>query len=123
MYWAKMPSKEVVLVDNYKNDINVEYLYRAIMMAQTPEECYSHWYSRIKPGHEGAVNAMVEAMAQNPNKVFQTIYPWIHPALGEITVRCTGKCVHNENGVTVFEGFHRNMSEVCETYTNIEDTQ
>ena len=26
-------------MDNYKNDINVEYLYRAIMMAQTPEEC------------------------------------------------------------------------------------
>ena len=32
-------SKEGVLMNDYKNDINIEYLYRAIMLAQTPEEC------------------------------------------------------------------------------------
>ena len=26
-------------MNDYKNDINIEYLYRAIMLAQTPEEC------------------------------------------------------------------------------------
>ena len=26
-------------MNDYKNDVNVEYLYRAIMMAHTPEEC------------------------------------------------------------------------------------
>lgn len=86
----------------------------------TPEECYTHWYSRIKPGHEDAVNAMVKAMAEGTS-VQQTLYPWNHPTLGEIIVRCTGKCVRREDGITVFEGFHRNISETGNTYTHLAD--
>ena len=36
---GKKPPEEVVLMNDYKNDINVEYLYRALMMAQNIEEC------------------------------------------------------------------------------------
>ena len=86
----------------------------------SPEECYRHWYSRIKPGHEDVVNNMVSAMASG-EKICQTLYPWMHPTLGEIVVRCTGKCVRNEDGVIVFEGFHRNVSEAGATYTNLTD--
>ena len=86
----------------------------------TPEECYAHWYSRIAPGHETVVNAMVKAMAEEKT-VQQALYPWLHPTLGEVIFRCTGKCVRSENGVTVFEGFHRNLSELDNTYTYLED--
>ena len=86
----------------------------------TPEECYTHWYSRIKPGHEDAVNAMVKAMAEGTS-VQQTLYPWNHPTRGEIIVRCTGKCVRREDGITVFEGFHRSISEAGNTYTHLAD--
>ena len=82
----------------------------------TPAECYSFWYSRVKEGHTEVVNAMVEAM-RTTGKIRQAEYPWLHPTLGEFTVRCTGKCVHNEDGILLYEGFHRNISEAGTPYT------
>ena len=86
----------------------------------TPEECYAHWYSRIVPGHEESVNAMVRSMREGDN-IRQTLYLWNHPTQGEILVRCTGKCVSHENGITVYEGFHRNVSDAGDTFTLLED--
>ncbi|MBR7095204.1 MAG: EAL domain-containing protein [Clostridia bacterium] len=85
----------------------------------SPEECYRQWYDRIKPGHEDAVNAMVEAMAKG-TEVCQAVYPWLHPTLGETLVRCTGKCVLNEDGVLVFEGFHRFVADAANVYTHLD---
>ena len=84
----------------------------------SPEECYKHWFSRIKEGHLDAVTAMVDAMSKS-EAICQTIYPWNHPTLGEIVVRCTGRCTKQENGVTVFEGFHRRITEAKDIFTNL----
>ena len=84
----------------------------------TPEECYDHWYSRIKEGHLNAVNAMVSAMKES-GEICQSLYPWQHPTEGEIVVRCTGRCIQNENGVVVFEGFHRRITDAKDVYTNL----
>ncbi len=76
-----------------------------------PSECYDFWFDRIKPGEEDAVNAMVSGMATS-DTVHQADYAWIHPDRGEILVRCTGKCVSQKGGMTVFEGFHRIISDI-----------
>ena len=50
----------------------------------------------------------------NANKAIQLEYKWLHPTLGEIMVRCTGKRVKDSDGMMVLEGYHRNMANIEE---------
>lgn len=79
----------------------------------SPEECYRYWYNRIEPEHLQIVHTMLEKMSE-ADTVTQAEYRWNHPAKGKVFVRCTGKCVKKENGITLFEGFHRITSDAHE---------
>ena len=79
----------------------------------SPKEIYAHWYNRIDPGHLSVVHSMLREMTTS-QFVVQVEYSWLHPTKGNVSVRCTGKCVKKENGVTVFEGFHRIVSDAAE---------
>ncbi len=79
----------------------------------TPQECYDFWYSRIKKEYVDYVQKNVQLMMEL-NKVVQLEYPWLHPTLGEVTVRCSGKRVKDCDGMIVLEGYHRAMSDVEE---------
>ena len=81
----------------------------------TPKACYDHWQKNIQPEHISAVTAMVEEM-KNTDKVIQVEYPWNHPQRGEIAVRCTGRCVEQDNDVVTFEGFHRVISDLGKSF-------
>ena len=53
-----------------------------------PEECYRHWFERIEPDYvEMAQEAVREILETGRSEV---IYPWNHPTLGKIYVRCGG---------------------------------
>ena len=83
----------------------------------TPLECYNFWYDKIKPGNEKIVNDMVSSMSKS-TKVNQAEYQWIHPKRGEITVRCTGKCVRITDGIITYEGFHRIISDMDNSFNS-----
>ena len=53
----------------------------------TPEECYTHGYSRINAGYYHYINMAVENCIST-GKIIQVEYTWNHPAKGEVTVRC-----------------------------------
>ncbi len=53
-----------------------------------PEECYRHWFENIKPGYVEMVQESVREMLENGRS--EVVYPWNHPELGEIYVRCGG---------------------------------
>ena len=77
----------------------------------TPDECYHFWYSRIKDGYQEYVQKNVKLMKEI-EKVVQLEYPWIHPVLGEVMVRCNGRRVENSDGMIVLEGYHRIISNI-----------
>ena len=54
----------------------------------TPEKCYEHWYERIAGEYYPVVNACVEEMVKTGRAEVQ--YPWYHPDLGKIYIRCGG---------------------------------
>lgn len=80
----------------------------------TPVECYQFWYSRISPDYVDYVAENVKHMMES-EKVVQLQYPWIHPELGEVIVRCSGKRVEDSDGMVTLNGYHRIVSTIEET--------
>lgn len=79
----------------------------------TPQECYDFWFSRIKEEYVDYVQKNTQLMVES-NKTLQLEYPWIHPTLGEVNVRCSGKRVADSDGMAVLEGYHRFMIDIEE---------
>lgn len=79
----------------------------------TPAECYRFWHSRIKPEYTEYVEKNVKHMT-DAGKVVQLQYPWIHPQLGEVMVRCSGKRVEDSDGMITLKGYHRIVSNIEE---------
>ncbi len=77
----------------------------------SPQACYQHWYSRINDGYYQYVNLAIESMVRSRN-VVQLEYPWEHPVLGEVMVRCTGIRGEDSGGKICLEGYHRIISDV-----------
>ena len=53
-----------------------------------PEACYRHWFERIEPDYAAMVEEAVQEMLKTGRS--EVIYPWDHPSLGKIYVRCGG---------------------------------
>ena len=76
-----------------------------------PQECFEHWYSRINDGYYQYVNLTVESMIRS-GRVIQLEYPWQHPKLGKVMVRCTGIRTADTGGMICLEGYHRIISDM-----------
>lgn len=77
----------------------------------SPQECYEYWYGRIKDGYYQYVDLSMDAMIRS-GQVMQLEYPWQHPTLGEIMVRCTGVRTQDADGMICLEGCHRGISDL-----------
>ena len=77
----------------------------------TPEECYTHWYSRINAGYYHYINMAVENCIST-GKIIQVEYTWNHPAKGEVTVRCMTVRAADKEDKICLEGHHRIISEL-----------
>lgn len=53
-----------------------------------PEECYRHWFQNIEPDYVEMVQEAVQEILETGRS--EVIYPWNHPELGKIYVRCGG---------------------------------
>lgn len=76
----------------------------------SPEECYRRWYENIEPEYVELVQeAVLEIMEKGRAEV---IYPWNHPELGKIYVRCGG--IPDEKfqraGFRI-KGYHQDITE------------
>lgn len=79
----------------------------------TPAECYQFWYSRIKPEYIPYVAENIKHVMESKN-VVQLQYPWQHPKLGEVMVRCSGKRMEDSDGMVILNGYHRIISTIEE---------
>ena len=46
------------------------------------------------------------------DKALQIEFAWIHPKLGDVMVRFSGKRVQNSDGMVVLEGYYRIIADV-----------
>ena len=53
-----------------------------------PEACYRHWFAGIEPDYVEMVEESVQEMLKSGRS--EVVYPWNHPELGKIYVRCGG---------------------------------
>nr|WP_317284132.1 EAL domain-containing protein [uncultured Dysosmobacter sp.] len=77
----------------------------------SPTECYRYWYGRVKEGYCQYVDQTVKKLVDS-RRVVQLEYPWEHPTLGEVMVRCTGIRTEDADGMICLEGYHRIISGV-----------
>ena len=79
-----------------------------------PEECYQHWFERIEPDYAAMVEEAVQEMLKTGRS--EVIYPWDHPALGKIYVRCGGVPDRAfEKPGSCLNGYHQDITETMVT--------
>ena len=79
----------------------------------TPRECYQFWYDRVHPDWLEYVKNNVSGISKR-RKVVQLEYKWMHPTLGEVVVRSSGRHSMTCDGMVVLEGYHRIFSNIEE---------
>ncbi len=77
----------------------------------TPKECYKYWFSRIHPDFIDFVEESLMKMIQG-KKAVQVEFPWLHPTLGDVMMRFSGKRVKDSDGMTVLEGYSKIVTNV-----------
>lgn len=84
----------------------------AVDVKYTPAECYDYWSSKIHPDYADEVHDSLNKMIRT-EKAVQIEFPWMHPNLGNVMVRMSGKRVNNSDGMTVLEGYCRIITDVA----------
>ncbi len=79
-----------------------------------PEECYQHWFDRIEPDYVKMAQEAVQEMVKSGRA--EVIYPWKHPTLGKIYVRCGGvpDRMFKKPGICL-NGYHQDITETMMT--------
>jgi len=77
----------------------------------TPKDAYEYWASNLHPDYVSYVEEGLMTMVREGNAV-QIEFPWLHPQLGDVLVRLSGKRANNSNGKIVLEGYCRIVSDV-----------
>jgi signal transduction histidine kinase/CheY-like chemotaxis protein len=79
-----------------------------------PEECYRHWFDNIEPDYVEMVQEAVREILETGRS--EVVYPWNHPELGKIYVRCGGvpDKKFKKMGVCL-NGYHQDITEIMVT--------
>ena len=79
-----------------------------------PEECYQHWFENIDPDYVEMVQETVREMQETGRS--EVNYPWNHPELGKIYVRCGGvpDKTFKKPGFCL-NGYHQDITETMMT--------
>lgn len=110
--WIIRINEEDTFFEMYADETMERVL--AVDRKYTPQECYRFWHDRIREDSVSYVNENVKHMIESGN-VVQLQYPWNHPMLGEVVVRCSGKRAEDADGMVVLKGYHRIISTIEET--------
>ena len=79
-----------------------------------PEECYRHWFENIEPDYVEMVQEAVREILETGRS--EVIYPWNHPSLGKIYIRCGGvpdKSFRKPG--SGLNGYHQDITETMMT--------
>ncbi len=90
------------------NRMYVDKIMSELLGAETAmsgEQYFHRWYDHIADGYREYVDDAVRDMMLS-NQIVELEYPWRHPTLGEVPVRCVGRLSRVENGVYTYKGYH-----------------
>ncbi|MCX4374416.1 MAG: hybrid sensor histidine kinase/response regulator, partial [Dysosmobacter sp.] len=79
-----------------------------------PEECYQRWFEGVDPDYVEMVEEAVQEMLKSGRS--EVVYPWNHPELGKIYVRCGGvpDKTFKKSGASL-NGYHQDITETMVT--------
>ena len=79
-----------------------------------PEACYRHWYENIDPDYTEMVQEAVREILESGRS--EVVYPWNHPTLGKIYVRCGGipDKKFKKPGACL-NGYHQDITDIMVT--------
>lgn len=83
----------------------------AIDMKHTPRTCYNFLISNIQSQYKAYVMESMEKMI-TLNKAVQVEFAWVHPKMGEVMLRFSGKRVNDADGMIKLEGYCRIITDV-----------
>lgn len=118
----------LITIDPVKNVYKMfgnSTLFRLLGLADAneldPAHCYQHWFSRIDKNHVYRVQDTVAKILQTKQQG-EVQYPWQHPQLGTIFVRCGGKCIASTDGLYHLCGYHQNVTEMELVQKKLEES-
>lgn len=80
----------------------------------SPEDCYKTWFERIEPDYVEVVQEVVGQILEQGRS--EVIYPWNHPKLGMIYVRCGGVADSKfDKAGYRLKGYHQDITETMVT--------
>lgn len=75
-----------------------------------PEECYSRWFNNIDSEYIDMVQEAVQGMIKTGRS--EVVFPWHHPTLGKLYVRCGGVPDERINKPgTYLKGYYQDITE------------
>lgn len=80
---------------------------------ETPENCYRLWFENIEPEYVGIVQETVQEIIKTGRS--EVTYPWNHPTMGKIYVRCGGLIGKFEKSGVRIKGYHQDITETVIT--------
>lgn len=83
----------------------------AIDMKHTPRTCYNFLISNIQSQYKAYVMESMEKMI-TLNRAVQIEFAWVHPKMGEVMLRFSGKRVNDADGMIKLEGYCRIITDV-----------
>lgn len=86
----------------------------------TPEELFLAWYNNVDADHYENVNEMIAQLIEG--KHAEVEYPWHHPKIGTMFVRCGGARNDSYNRGVRLEGCHRDISELISIRQQYEES-
>lgn len=91
-----------------------EIMEKSLAMEEkcTPKKCYEHWIGRIHPDYFDSVQKALDKMIRE-EKAVQIEFPWLHPKLGDVMVRLSGKRAKGADGMVILEGYYRIINDLA----------
>ena len=86
----------------------------------TPEQAFAYWQSRVDPAYLDTAQAGVDAILKAG--IGEVNYPWNHPKLGVIYIRCGGVPDQNfDRPGSAIKGYHQDITDTVITRKKQEE--
>ena len=86
----------------------------------TPEQAFAYWQSRVDPAYLDTAQAGVDAILKTG--IGEVNYPWNHPKLGVIYIRCGGVPDQNfDRPGSAVKGYHQDITDTVITRKKQEE--
>ena len=86
----------------------------------TPEQAFAYWQSRVDPAYLDTAQAGVDAILKTG--IGEVNYPWNHPKLGVIYIRCGGVPDQNfDRPGSAIKGYHQDITDTVITRKKQEE--